>query len=70
MDLVKGIKERRSIRKFQNKPVPHELLTEVGEIVDIPEGQTLAAIIPVGFPADGEPACPPRKDPDDLISFV
>ena len=32
MVLVKGIKERRSIRKFQNKPVPHELLTEVVEI--------------------------------------
>ena len=182
MDLVKGIKERRSIRKFQNKPVPHELLTEVveiarfapswkntqiaryiivedrekiakiateectlgftyniktmaaapalvlltyvnkrsgyekdgsfttpkedrwemfdagiaaqtfclaahekglgtvimgifdenkvGEIVEIPEGQTLAAIIPIGFPADGEVVCPPRKEAEALISFV
>ena len=182
MDLVKGIKERRSIRKFQDRPVPHELLTEVvetarfapswkntqiaryivvedrekiakiateectlgftynikvmaaapaivlltyvtghsgyekdgsfttpkgdrwemfdagiaaqtfclaahekglgtvimgifdeskvSEVVDIPEGQTIAAVIPVGFPADGEVACPPRKAAEDLISFV
>lgn len=182
MDLVKGIKERRSIRKFQDKPVTHDLLTEVveiarfapswkntqiaryivvedrekiakiataectlgftyniktmaaapalvlltyvnkrsgyekdgsfttpkedrwemfdagiaaqtfclaahekglgtvimgifdenkvGEIVKIPEGQTLAAIIPIGFPADGEVACPPRKEAEALISFV
>lgn len=182
MDLVKGIKERRSIRKFQDKSIPHELLTEVveiarfapswkntqvaryivvedrekiaklateectlgftyniktmaaapalvlltyvtgrsgyekdgrfttpkgdrwemfdagiaaqtfclaayekglgtvimgifdenkvGEIVEIPEGQKIAAIIAAGFPADKHTACPPRKDTDDLISFV
>ncbi|MDD5927210.1 MAG: nitroreductase family protein [Firmicutes bacterium] len=182
MDLVRGIKERRSIRKFQDKPVPHDLLTEVveiarfapswkntqiaryiivedrekiakiateectlgftyniktmaaapalvlltylnkrsgyekdgsfttpkedrwemfdagiaaqtfclaahekglgtvimgvfdenkiGEIVEIPQGQTLAAVIPVGFPAGGEVACPPRKAAEELISFV
>ena len=182
MDLVTGIKERRSIRKFQDKPVPHELLTEVveiarfapswkntqiaryivvedrekiariateectlgftynnktmvaapalvlltyinkrsgyekdgsyttpkedrwemfdagiaaqtfclaahekglgtvilgifdenkvGEVVEIPEGQTLAAIIPVGFPTDDKAVCPPRKEAEALISFV
>ena len=43
---------------------------KVGEIVKIPEGQTLAAIIPIGFPADGEVACPPRKETEALISFV
>ena len=43
---------------------------KVGEIVKIPEGQTLAAIIPIGFPADGEVACPPRKEAEALISFV
>ena len=32
MDLVTGIKERRSIRKFQDKPIPRELLKEVVEI--------------------------------------
>lgn len=182
MDLVKGIKERRSIRKFQDKSIPHELLTEVVEIarfapswkntqvaryivvedrekiaklateectlgftyniktmaaapalvlltyvtgrsgyekdgrfttpkgdrwemfdagiaaqtfclaayekglgtvimgifdekkveevVEIPEGQTLAAIIPIGFPAAGEVACPPRKEAETLVSFI
>ena len=29
MDLVTGIKERRSIRKFQDKKVPRELLEEI-----------------------------------------
>ena len=43
---------------------------KVGQVVEIPEGQTLAAIIPIGFPADGEVACPPRKAAEDLISFV
>ena len=32
MDLVTGIKERRSIRKFQERQVPHQLLTEVVEV--------------------------------------
>ena len=43
---------------------------KVGEVVEIPEGQTLAAIIPVGFPADREVTCPPRKEAETLISFV
>ena len=43
---------------------------KVGEVVEIPEGQKIAAIIATGFPADKQTACPPRKDPDDLISFV
>ena len=32
MDLVTGIKERRSIRKFQDKKVPRELLEEIVNI--------------------------------------
>ncbi len=32
MDLITGIKERRSIRKFQDKPIPHELLEEIVNI--------------------------------------
>ncbi len=182
MDLVKGIKERRSIRKFQDKPISHELIEEIVEVarfapswkntqiaryivvedreviarlatedctlgfayniktmanapalvlltyvskrsgyekdgsfttpkgdrwemfdagiaaqtfclaahekglgtvimgifdeekvrkvVDIPEGQILAAIIPMGYPADAEVSAPPRKEPDELLSFI
>ena len=43
---------------------------KIGEIVEIPQGQTLAAVIPIGFPAGGEVACPPRKAAEELISFV
>lgn len=32
MDLITGIKERRSIRRFANKAVPRELIEEVVEI--------------------------------------
>ena len=43
----------------------------VAEIVVIPEGQQLAAIIPIGYPAEGvEVAAPPRKDASVLLSFV
>ena len=31
MDLVKGIKERRSIRKFQDKPIDRKLIEEIVE---------------------------------------
>ncbi len=31
MELVQGIRERRSIRKFKNMPVPHEVLMEIVE---------------------------------------
>lgn len=42
---------------------------EIKKIVDIPQGQTLAALIPVGYP-DTEPAAPPRKDASKLLTFV
>ena len=29
MELIQGIKERRSIRRFQEKPVPREVLREI-----------------------------------------
>ncbi|MEG0828993.1 MAG: nitroreductase family protein [Anaerovoracaceae bacterium] len=32
MDLIKCIKERRSIRKFEDKKVPHELLEEIADV--------------------------------------
>ena len=45
--------------------------SKVAEIVDIPEGQQVAALIAVGYPAEGiEVAVPPRKDASVLLSFV
>ena len=32
MDLITGIKERRSVRRFADTPVPRELITEIVEI--------------------------------------
>ena len=44
---------------------------KVAEIIDIPEGQQVAALIPIGYPAEGvEVAAPPRKDASVLLSFV
>ena len=31
MDLIKGIKERRSVRKFQDKKIPRDLIEEIVE---------------------------------------
>ncbi len=42
---------------------------EIKKVVDIPEGQTLAAIIPIGYP-DIDPAAPPRKDATKLLTFI
>lgn len=42
---------------------------EIKKIVEIPEGQTLAALIPMGYP-DIDPAAPPRKDASKLLTFV
>lgn len=41
---------------------------KVGEIVGIPEGQTVAAVIVLGYPAFA-PEMPPRKSIDDLLTF-
>lgn len=41
----------------------------VASIVDIPQGQQLAAIIPIGYP-DGVPTAPPRKDASQLLTFI
>ena len=32
MDLITGIKERRSVRRFADKPVPRQLIEEVIEV--------------------------------------
>ena len=42
---------------------------EIKKIVDIPEGQQLAALIPIGYP-DIDPAAPPRKDASKLLTFA
>ncbi|MCI8608286.1 MAG: nitroreductase [Firmicutes bacterium] len=41
----------------------------VAGIVDIPEGQQIAAIIPMGYP-EGDVSAPPRKDASQLLTFV
>lgn len=42
---------------------------EIKKVIDIPEGQQLAALIPIGYP-DIEPEVPPRKDASKLLTFV
>lgn len=37
-------------------------------LLDIPEGQEVAAVLAIGHPAE-EPMCPKRKSVDDLVSF-
>ena len=41
---------------------------KVGEIVGIPEGQTVAAVVAMGYPAFA-PDMPPRKSVDDLLTL-
>ncbi|MGN0394684.1 MAG: nitroreductase family protein [Coprococcus sp.] len=40
----------------------------VGDIVGIPDGQTVAAIVAMGYPAFA-PEMPPRKNVDELLTF-
>ena len=41
---------------------------KVGEIVGIPDGQTVAAVVAMGYPAFA-PEMPPRKSVDDLLTI-
>ena len=41
----------------------------VSEIVDVPEGQQVAALIAMGYPAE-EPRAPRRKEISDLVTFA
>ncbi|MDY3619075.1 nitroreductase family protein [Agathobaculum sp.] len=41
---------------------------KVAELTDVPEGQQVAAILALGYPAE-EPMCPKRKDVEALVSF-
>lgn len=40
---------------------------KIGEIVGIPDGQTVAAVVAMGYPAFA-PEMPPRKSVDDLLT--
>ena len=41
---------------------------KIAQVVEIPEGQKVAALIAVGHPAE-EPVCPKRKDVETLLHF-
>lgn len=42
---------------------------KVGEVIGLPEGQTVAALIPVGMPRF-EVEATPRKNTDEILSFI
>ena len=42
---------------------------KVGEIIGLEEGKTVAALIPIGYP-EAEVTPTPRKEVDDLLSFI
>ena len=42
---------------------------KVRAVIDIPEGEAVAALIAIGYPAE-EPVCPKRKDTDTLLRMV
>ncbi len=42
---------------------------EIGKIVQIPEGQKIGALVPIGYP-DIDPEAPPRKDATKLLTFI
>ena len=41
---------------------------EAAELLEIPEGMDLVALIPIGYPAES-PVAPKRKTVDDLLSY-
>lgn len=43
---------------------------ELRKVIAIPEAQRVGAVIPMGFPADGEYKAPPRKDSAELLTFI
>lgn len=42
---------------------------KVGQLLNLPEDREVAALIPIGYPAE-EPAAPRRKPVDDLLSYM
>ena len=43
-------------------------IEEASQVLGVPEGQELVALIPIGYPAE-EPVAPKRKTVQDLLSF-
>lgn len=41
----------------------------VAKAIDLPEGQKVAALIPIGYPAGDTPAAPKRKTAEELVTF-
>lgn len=42
---------------------------KIKETVNVPEGQSVAALIALGYP-EFEPKCPPRKETEELLKFI
>lgn len=42
---------------------------EIAKIIEIPKGQTISAVIPMGYP-DIQPAVPVRKPASELVTFI
>ena len=43
---------------------------ELKKVIPIPQGQQIAALIPIGYMPEGEVAAPPRKEADALLTFI
>ncbi len=43
---------------------------EIKKVLDIPENQRIGAVIPMGYPLEGEIKAPPRKDVSELLTFI
>ncbi|MEE0515196.1 MAG: nitroreductase family protein [Emergencia sp.] len=43
---------------------------KVAEAIGLPEGQKVAALIPMGYPEGDAPAAPKRKAAEELVSFI
>lgn len=65
MNTIDCIKSRRSVRKFTEEKVPHEVLEQ---LVELPEGMGVACLMPLGYPAE-EPSAPKRKEVAELLTI-
>lgn len=43
---------------------------EIRKVIQIPEGQQIAALIPIGYMPEGEQTAPPRKETAELLTFI
>lgn len=43
---------------------------KVAEAISLPDGQTVSALIPLGYPDGEAPAVPKRKEAEELITFI